>query len=150
MMMLSRRQALKLTVAALLVVGGCARFSRRTDLDTAINDLNELLDDIAANGEQIWLASIARRIEIRARDLLAEHSEFVSSFDALLTTYDVTEVQLMQVIEAHSMRREWLRNDLLRLQDELHASISQEDWGMVIKVLNRTGNAITTQPFAEV
>jgi hypothetical protein len=47
-----------------------------------------------ADGKQVWLASIVRHIEIRARDLVAEHLGFVDSFDRLLSNRDVTEAQL--------------------------------------------------------
>lgn len=115
-----------------------------------MSDLDGLLDETAGNGEQVWLASIARRIKIRAQDLVAEHREFVDSFDRLLREYSVTEVQLNQFIKAYARRRKWLRNDLLRLQDELHASLTPDEWAEVVQVLNRTGKAVATHPLSEV
>lgn len=140
--LLSRRQALKLAAASVLLVAGCATFRQGSDLDAAMSDLDGMLDEIAGNGKQVWLVSIVRRIEIRVRDLVAEHQEFVDSFDRLLSERDVTEAQLKQMIEAHVKRREWLRNDLLRLQDELHASMTPDDWAKVVQVLNRTGKTV--------
>lgn len=148
--LLSRRQALKLAAASVLLVAGCATFRQGSDLDAAMSDLDGILNDIARNGKQVWLASIARRIGIRARDLVAEHQEFVDSFDRLLSERDVTEAQLKQMIEAHVKRRERLRNDLLRLQDELHASMTPDDWAKVVQVLNRTGKAVTNRTLSEV
>ena len=148
--LLSRRQALKLAAASVLLVAGCATFRQGSDLDAAMSDLDGILNDIARNGKQVWLASIARRIGIRARDLVAEHQEFVDSFDRLLSERDVTEAQLKQMIEAHVKRRERLRNDLLRLQDELHASMTPDDWAKVVQVLNRTGKVVTNRTLSEV
>jgi hypothetical protein len=148
--LLSRRQALKLATASVLLVTGCATFRQGSDLDAAMSDLDGLLDQMAGNGEQVWLASIARRIKIRAQDLVAEHREFVDSFDRLLREYSVTEVQLNQFIKAYARRRKWLRNDLLRLQDELHASLTPDEWAEVVQVLNRTGKAVATHPLSEV
>ena len=88
------------------------------------------------------LQSIARRIEIRARNLAAEHQEFVDSFDRLLSEHDTTEAQLYQLIDKYTKRRRWLRDDLLYLQDELHASLGPEDWARVVQVLNQTGKAV--------
>ena len=149
-MLLSRRQAFKLAAASVLLVAGCATFRQGFDLDAAMSDLEGLVGEIAGNGEQVWLASIVRRIEIRARDLVAEHREFVDSFDLLLREHSVTEMQLNQMIEAYARRREWLRNDLLRLQDELHVSITPDDWAEVVQVLNRTGKAVATHTLSEV
>lgn len=148
--LLSRRQALKLAAASVLLISGCATFRQGSDLDAAMSDLDGTLDEITGNGKQVWLASIARRIGIRARDLVAEHQEFVDSFDRLLSERDVTEAQLKQIIEAHVKHREWLRNDLLRLQDELHASMTPDDWAEVVQVLNRAGKAVANRTLSEV
>ena len=149
-MLLSRRRVLRLAAASVLLVAGCATFRQGSDLDAAMSDLDGLVDEIAGNGEQVWLASIVRRIEIRARDLVAEHREFVDSFDHLLREHAVGEAQLNQLIKAYARRREWLRNDLLRLQDELHASMTPDDWAEVVQVLNRTGKAVATHTLSEV
>ena len=149
-MLLSRRRVLKLAAASVLLVAGCATFRQGSDLDAAMSDLEGLVGEIAGNGEQVWLTSIVRRIEIRARDLVAEHREFVDSFDLLLREHAVTEMQLNQLIEAYARRREWLRNDLLRLQDELHASMTPGDWADVVQVLNRTGKKVVTHTLSEV
>jgi hypothetical protein len=71
-----------------------------------------------------------------------EHQEFVDSFDRLLGEYETTEAQLHQMIDTYVKRRKWLRDDLLYLQDELHASLEPEDWARVVQVLNQTGKAV--------
>jgi len=113
-----------------------------TELDSSINNLATALSSITDNENQAMLQSIARRIEIRARNLAAEHQEFVDSFDRLLSEHDTTEAQLYQLIDKYTKRRRWLRDDLLYLQDELHASLGPEDWARVVQVLNQTGKAV--------
>ena len=56
------------------------------------------------------LQSIARRIEIRAQNLAAEHQEFVDSLDRLLSEHDTTEAQLYQLIDRYTKLRKWLRD----------------------------------------
>jgi len=99
--MVGRRQFLKLAAAAFLLVSGCATFRGSSDLDEHQEELRRLLDDLAGNyGEQVRLTSIARRIEIRSRELVAEHQEFVDTFNSLMSTRDVTEAQLRQSVDS--------------------------------------------------
>ncbi len=147
-MLLSRRRALKLAVASVLLAAGCATMSR-SDLDTAVSNLNGLLDEIADNERQELLISIAQRIKLRAQELVAEHQAFVDSFDRMLKIYDTTEVQLRQTTEIYNKRRQWLRNDLLGLQDELHTSMTPDEWAKVVEVLNQTGKAIASYTLSE-
>jgi hypothetical protein len=139
---MNRRRLLEVAVASLLVVSGCATLRQTTELDSSINSLATALSSIPDDGNQVMLQSIARRIEIRARNLAAEHQEFVDSFDRLLSEYETTEAQLHQMIDKYAKRRKWLRDDLLYLQDELHASLEPEDWARVVQVLNQTGKAV--------
>jgi hypothetical protein len=140
---ISRRQLLNLAAVSLLAVTGCTSFRGGSELDATHDELGRILDDISDNyGEQVRLASVARRIEIRAGELVAEQREFLGSFDSLMSTRDVTEVQLGQSIDAYSERRKWLRNDLLHLQEELHAALQPDEWAEVVKILNRSGRAV--------
>ena len=148
--LLSRRQALKLAVASVLLVSGCSTMTSSSDLDAAMSDLDVALNQIGGNGEQEKLASIARRIEARAQDLAAKHRVFSDDFDRLLSEYDATEAQLEQLIETYATRRVALRNDLLQLQDELHAALTPDQWAEVVEVLNNTGNAIAAYTLSEV
>ena len=141
-LLVNRRRLLEVAVASLLVVSGCATLRQTTELDSSINNLATALAGIPDDGNQVTLQSIARRIEIRARNLAAEHQEFVGSFDRLLSEYETTEAQLHQMIDKYAERRKWLRDDLLYLQDELHASLEPEDWARVVQVLNQTGKAV--------
>ena len=140
---ISRRDLFELAVASLLVASGCATSSPNADLDGYLGALRMQLDGLAQNdAERIDLVSVARRIEIRSRELAAEHREFLASFDALMRERDVAEAQLGKAIASYSERRKWLRDDLLKLQDELHDALPPDDWSEVVKVLNRTGRAV--------
>lgn len=140
---ISRRQLLNLAAVSLLVVTGCTSLRGGSELDATHDELGRILEDISDNyGEQVRLASVARRIEIRAGELVAEQREFLGSFDSLMSTRDVTEVQLGQSIDAYSERRKWLRNDLLHLQDELHGALQPDEWAEVVKILNRGGRTV--------
>lgn len=147
--LLSRRQVLRLAVASVLLVSGCAGMTSSSDLDAATNDLGIALKQVGDNDDQEQLTSISRRIQSRARELAAEHREFINSFDRLLSEYDTTEAQLDQLIETYATRREALRNDLLHLQDELHAALTPDQWAEVVKVLNQTGNALAAYTLSQ-
>ncbi len=148
---INRRQLVGLAAASLLVVTGCSTFRRSSDLEKQRDKLKNLLDEIAENhGEQVRLASIARRIEIRARELVSESQEFIGSFDSLMSTRDVTEAQLRWAINSYSGRRKWLRNDLLQLQDELHQSLEPDEWAEVVEILNHSSHSLATSSFTGV
>ena len=140
--LLDRRRLLKLAVASALVVAGCTNVRQESDLDTAMNELDRQLDEIADDEQQLKLTSIAQHIQIRASELAAEHRTFTDSFDRLLNTYDATEAQLEQLIEAYNRQRTLLRNELLHLQDELHTAMTPDQWAKVVRVLNRAGTSI--------
>ena len=147
---LSRRQVLKLGVAAVLLVSGCATFRRESDLDGALGDLDQALAELEPDAKRARVVSIAERIETRARELVAEHRDFVDRFDQLLGEHDVPEAQLTEMIDARSGRRITLRNDLLLLQQELHDALSPGEWNEVVEILNRTGRAVGSKPFTGV
>jgi len=147
--LISRRQVLKLAVASVLLVSGCSTMTSSSDLDAATNDLSIVLNEMGGNGEQEKLASIARSIQNVARELAAEHREFVNRFDSLLSEYEATEAQLKQRIEAYATRRKLLRDELLHLQDELHAAMTPDQWAEVVQVLNQTGNALASYTLSQ-
>lgn len=147
--LLSRRQVLRLAVASVLLVSGCAGMTSSSDLDAATNDLSIVLEQVGDNDDQEQLVSIARRIESKARELAAEHREFANNFDSLLSDYEATEAQLGQKIEAYATRRRLLRDELLHLQDELHVAMTPDDWARVVQVLNQTGKALAGYTLSE-
>ena len=122
--------------------------SNSSDLDTAVSELNDLLNEASIDGESTLLVSIANKIETSARELAAEHKAFIDNFDQLLSNHDTTEVKLKQTVKAYATRRRQQRDGLLHLQDELHAAMTPDEWDRVVQVLNHTGKAIAsyTQP----
>lgn len=140
---MSRRQVLRLAISSVLLVTGCTTMRKSSDLDTAVNDLNGLLSETAAENKHTLLSSIARKIESRARELVAEHKNFTESFDQMLSTYETSDAQLSQVVQTYSTRRKQLRDDLLHLQDELHFAMTPDEWDKVVQVLNQAGDAIS-------
>jgi predicted nucleic acid-binding Zn-ribbon protein len=148
MMLLDRRRLLKLAAASLLLAAGCTNTRQDSDLDAAMSELDRLLDEMGEN-EQRQVTSIVQRIQTRARELAAEHRTFTDNFDSQLSSYHVTEAQLEQLIETYNRRRTLLRNDLLHLQDELHAAMSPDDWAEVMRVLNRAGKSMARYTLTE-
>jgi chromosome segregation ATPase len=147
--LLDRRRLLKLAMASVLVVTGCTNVRQESDLDTAMNELDRQLDEITDDEQQLKLSSIAQRIQTAARELAAEHRTFTNSFESQLSSYDATKAQLEQLIEAYNRQRTSLRNELLHLQDELHAAMTPDQWAEVVKVLNRTGKSIAGYTLSE-
>ena len=146
---ISRRDALRVgaTAAALAVVASCASF-RKSDLDKANRDLSRALDELAQGAAQEGkLASIARRIGNRSRELVEEHEEFEERFIALSNDRSVPEDELDSLNSEFSERRTQHRDELLRLQDELRGELTAEQWGEAVKVLNETQTA-TARPLA--
>ena len=140
-MSLDRRRLLKLAAASILVAAGCTNIRDESDLDAAMSDLNRLLDEMGDN-EQQQVMSIVKRVQAAAGELANEHRTFTDSFDRLLTTYDANETQLQQLVDGYSKRRTQMRNELLYLQDALHAEMTPEDWSEVLRVLNRAGKSL--------
>jgi hypothetical protein len=141
---ISRREALRigLATASLLVVSACHSFvpfsGRRSDFDSASADLREKLDEVATNDvERARLASIARRLEAKARELITDHQEFQTNFDTLSIEREVSSTDLQRLGQEFQSRRIALRNDLLRLQDQLRGELTEEEWDQVVTALNR-------------
>ncbi|MGI9343609.1 MAG: hypothetical protein ACR2QV_12230 [Gammaproteobacteria bacterium] len=133
-----------LAIASMLVISGCAIRRSETDLEAYRAELRDLLASLASNdADEVTLLSIAQRISIRSGDLVAEHEEFAVSFGALMGERDATEEQLADMVDQHQDRRKWLRDDLLRLQDELHAQLGPDEWVEVTAVLNRKAPAVS-------
>ena len=141
----SRRDALRLTLAAsLVVITGCQTTGRSSsELDSANEHLRRTLDGIAVTEEQqARLASVARHIERKARELLNEHREFLAAFDTMLIDPDVTPAELRREGLEFQTRRVALRNDLLHLQDELRVELTAAEWDGVVEALNRKAQSV--------
>ena len=106
-----------------------------------MNELDRLLDEMN-DDQQRRLADIAQRIQARARELAGEHRTFTDSFDRMLTAHDTTEAQLERLTADYNRQRRIKRNELLRLQDELHAAVTPDDWSDIVRALNRAGQSL--------
>lgn len=137
----SRRSVLKLAVASILVIAGCTNIRGESDLDAAVSELSQLVKAMD-DKEQQHITAIVRRIQEQANGLADEHRAFTDSFDRLLAAYDATGTQLQQLVESYNKHRVLKRNELLHLQDELHAAMNPDDWAEVVRVLNRAGKSL--------
>ena len=135
----SRRKLLRvgLAAAALLVVAGCTSFRGTTnDLDKAYRNLQDTLDGIAEDDkQQAQLASIARRIDNRCRELTQEHDEFRERFDALSRQRKTDSADLYALTDDFVRRRTQQRNELLSLQDELRRELTEDEWILAAEAL---------------
>ena len=144
---LDRREALRIALAtsALLLVSGCGSF-RKSDssLDKAYLNLQETLDDIATDDiRQDRLFSIARQIEKRCQELTREHDEIHQQFDALSRKRDTTSFELTELMEGFATRSTVERDELLRMQDELRAELTEQEWTVAVEALDQTREAYT-------
>ncbi len=146
----SRRDALRISLAtaSLLVVAGCqSGGSAARAFESASKDLRKTLDGMAANDvESARLASISRRLESRSRELLEDHLEFQSNLDTLSILPEVSSAELKRMGSEYQARRITLRNDLLRLQDELRAELTAEEWDEVVDALNNKAKSVARAP----
>jgi hypothetical protein len=106
-----------------------------------MSELNKRLDEMNDN-EQQRVTSIVQRIRARARELAEEHRAFINSFDQLLSKYDTADTELGELTDNYNRNRILKRNDLLHLQDELHAAMTPEDWYDVVRILNQAGKSL--------
>ena len=143
--LVSRRRIVGLVVASLVVISGCTRFRRDSDLEKGQNELRVLLEDIAdSDTERTELVSIAQRIETEVNALVSVQQEFLSSFDGQLNSYDVSEQQVMETVNSFTPQRVSMRDNLLGLQSELQAALTPEEWAAVLETLNRKGVALSS------
>ncbi len=145
----SRRDALRVSLAsaALLVVAGCQAGGRSKQLESASEELRRTIKGMSENDvERVRLASIARRLEARSRELLVDYREFQADFDTLSINRDVSSSELSRMTDEYQARRIAGRNDLLRLQDDLRAELTADEWDEVVDVLNRKAQSIARTP----
>ena len=142
---ISRREILRIALAtsALLLVGGCAMIRKSdSDLDKAFGNLRTTLDEIATDADQQErLIAIAGQIEKACRDLTDEHDAFVEQFEGDARQRNTSSWDLEQVVEEFAGRRTKHRNQLLVLQDELRAELTEQEWTTAVEALNQTQEA---------
>lgn len=147
---LNRREFLiGLGAAALMIAWGCATFRRGSELDAAFADLDALLNR-ASGADADQLASVAKRIRADSRRLVDAHETFLKTFNDKASTRSVTEEDLQELVADYAVHRQSLRNDLLYLQDELHAALPPDAWPDVLEVLNRKAQTISGRNISEI
>jgi len=146
---LNRREFLiGLSAVSLMIVSGCATLRRGSELDAAFADLDAQLNR-ASGVDTHQLASIAKRIRARSQTLIDTHETFVTAFNDKASNRSVTAEQLQQLVSDYEVQRQTLRNDLLHLQDELHAALPPDVWSDVLEVLNRKSQSIAARNISE-
>ena len=146
---LNRREFLVgLGAVSLMIVSGCATFRRGSELDAAFADLDAQLDR-ASGADTRQLESIAKRIRARSQALIDTQETFVTAFNEKASRRSVTAEELQQLVSDYEVQRQTLRNDLLHLQDELHAALPPDVWPNVLEVLNRKSQSIAARNISE-
>ena len=144
---ISRRETLRITLAAsaLLLIAGCGVLRKsENDLDNAYAALRETLDEIATDkDQQARLIAIAGQIETACQALTNEHDAFVEQFEGDARMRDTSSSVLEQIVEGFAERRTEHRNQLILLQDELRAELTEQEWAMALTALNQTQEAYT-------
>jgi hypothetical protein len=146
-MTLNRREALRISLAssALLLIAGCSVFKKsESDLDKAFRNLRTTIDSFSADtDQQARLISIAERIEKSCRDLTYEHDTFINLFEAEAQQREISSTVLDEIVEGFGQRRTVERDQLLRIQDELRAELTEQEWKTAVEALDQTREAYT-------
>jgi len=139
----TRRQALSaLAAAAVVTLLGCARFPSGNGLDRMVSDLDAALakaPDDAAPG----LIAISHQIQSQARALITSQEGFSTEFDRLSEDPNVSDDTLLRLVATYENERRTKRDNLLDLQDQLHASVSKDLWPDVQEILARKARLIS-------
>ncbi len=143
--MFNRREFLiRLSAVSLLIASGCATFRRRSELEEAFAELETLLNQ-ASDAYADQLASIVKHIQTRSQTLVKNHQTFVEDFNRMASKRSVTAEELQKMVDNYDHTRKKLRNDLLYLQDELHAALPPRIWPEVVEVLNCKSQTIAAK-----
>ena len=124
-----------LTGAALVVASGCAALRSESELESALEELDLLLDSIGGDDDR--LVVLAGRIREQSRALADAHHKFEIEFNRLATDRDVPDAELSRLVSQYDSIRLEHRNQLLRSQDELRRAVPADTWPDVLEVLNR-------------
>lgn len=126
---------------SLMLATGCATFRSGSELDASFADLDALLNQ-APGVDNDQIATIAKRIRDRSQKLVDTHETFVKTFNDMASNRSVTDKEIQKLGDDYNVDRQIRRNDILHLQDELHAALPPDVWADVLKVLNRKSQAI--------
>lgn len=130
-----------LSAAAITVANGCAMFRSESELDSALEQLDYLLQ---ATGDQPDedLVALSRAIGDQARRLIEAHDDFEREFNELARDRNLPDHELTQLVVAYDTKRRELRNDLLKSQDELLDSVPADVRPEVLEALTRKQYAL--------
>ena len=136
---LSRRDFLNagLTAAVLIALTGCASYSTsQSTVDRAITDLRNTIKGFGGDElRRARLASLARRIENRCRDIIADYSDFRLKMDTDSRRRETPSADLKALAERFIERRTKFRRDVFGIQDELRRELTKTEWRQVAMVL---------------
>jgi len=142
----SRRDALRITLAAaaMMVVAGCQTSPGSSELEAANKALRNTLEGMPASKERrARLVAIARRIETQSEAMLDDFRAFYDEFDKASIDRTVSGAELERMGREFQTRRVAQRNEMLELQDELRAELTDEEWQEVVETLNRKAASLT-------
>lgn len=128
-----------LAMGAVALLPGCHSVAgSRSEFDAASADLRHELDRIAWTDERRQrLASIAARLEDTARSLVDRHERFLSDFEFISIERAEPAERLRALTDRYLEERVASRAELVRLQRELRAELTDPEWSEVVTVLNR-------------
>ena len=134
-----------MAIATLQLLTGCSTIGLGgSDLDKAYSKLDKALAGMGGgDAREARLASIARRIATRCRELTHEHEEFREQFDALSRKRETAASELNQLVEGFYARRTKQRNELLHEQNKLRKELTREEWAIAAEALAYTQEAYT-------
>ena len=123
---------------AFLASSGCAAFRSKSEIDAAFADLEALLEA----GNQSDAVEIAKRMKVGSYALLETHESFVTQFDSSARNRGVAASDLHAIVDDYLASRKSQRDEILRMQDELHAAIPASAWQEIHEVLTRKVDAV--------
>jgi ElaB/YqjD/DUF883 family membrane-anchored ribosome-binding protein len=130
--------------SALLVASGCATFRRGSEVDAALGELESLLSQFGDADEEELMA-IAERIGHNVRALLDKHERFGEEFNARARDRSVSDESLQELANDYEAGRVMLRNELLRVDQELFAALPVDANADVLELLNRKSRMLAPQ-----
>ena len=126
--------------AALVVAHGCAAFRSESELDSALEDLEDLLHAIGGESDD-QLVFMAEKIGEQSGRLIETHDSFDSEFNRLAAARNVSDEKLARLVSDYDMNRRELRDELLESQDALLRAVPGEARPDVLEILNRKQQA---------
>ena len=126
-------------IVSVAALSGCGLLpSRASEIDRLFDELDALVANLPVQQREN-LESLADSLHKKSSQLLADHQDFLENFNDSASDRTVSGEELEDLYEAYESQRVAQRNDILRLQDDLHAAVPAEAWTDIRDVLNRKG-----------